>query len=1193
FELTSERNNLIKDNENNKAIIDSLIEFIIEKGIEIARLTDKCDYEALEFLLPANDLYMLDKEYSFSSKLKSKIKKYEVFPSINDYYISLNDNTKYTDNNWHRLLNKKTFSNLLKVCDDEKIKKYIKDNLIGFYSDSEFVNLINNDADEYVSNRVIAKIIALYHEQYRYSKIAPNILIDREGNRILDDSYKVFNNPEFLFDLPEWSQLRFINKSLETELRTIWGNCSIRTLVDYLSNYGCDEYSFDKVIKELVSQCKEDSEKTKSLIKWLFVTWKNNNQQFASSLSNVDVKTIDRNGDIIGCSKCYFGKEYDNLVGERIINNIDNPIYLACLPDLDLNGETAALVKPFFKQLGVKEYPIIESIELDIDERKEYIVYNSKYYPTLYSDRKEALTHEELFYYQQLIKVDKIRDIEKILSNSDFEDILYWILNDKDLYDCITSSNEKSDNSLMRGYPYRKLDYRYVKKEQMKSWLHRVFLEYVWLPTMSGRKVNSYNCTIASHKLSPIIEVLLVDYEKMNSMLQRNCKKEIDVLFEKIGIADDIVDLPKEKIYDILHRLPEIDNDFTLGKKIYTQLNLFYKDDKINKLITDNKKYEEFKKNGKVLAETNKKYSYVPLNQVYYVGKKVYSDDVLDHYPKLALNRRIGDSKVEKIFCVQSILKIGNVKVDNIVEHELNAEYQRDFQKLLPYIYAKRLEFDQKNKELNILKKSNIFLASDATTKYTIGDVVKQGQLKDYELIYSLSEKIAYIKIPSAIATIDSLKNEMAFISSVAEVITTMIDVDGDKDSFTIILRSHSIKEVEDYFKSNGDETLSIVNLSKEKFDSMIDLKDEFINALVQTTQQDESIIINLVAEILGVSFDYQILNSTNNYDLLKKLFNNLSIDAQDYNKYAYENINLNGYYKDKFLSIKQKYRNKYMSYIANRIINDNGTFEEFESEKKAYDFLDLSCDNSFNFDVIDKFEKALSITISELEKFEDDFVSISKQIVRYKEKNAAKNDDSTDKKSSKEIVINYKELNEQIKNETTNKSSSPELESLKTSDNHHAKGSNNGGSYNNHQNEVNELHGFIAESKVYHTLLAKNGEIGSVEWISGNAQKAGIRNDGNDSLGYDIMYSDHKGIHYVEVKGSKSNIIEFKLTKNEFDFAERNKNQYELWFVPIDEQKKPGEPLELGNILLFSNGETFFKNSRFNVEQSEFKIRA
>ena len=73
------------------------------------------------------------------------------------------------------------------------------DNRINFYSDEEITNLINLDADEYVQNQSNTKLIELYCEQYRNFQVAPNILSDNDGNRITDNSIKVFNNPENIF----------------------------------------------------------------------------------------------------------------------------------------------------------------------------------------------------------------------------------------------------------------------------------------------------------------------------------------------------------------------------------------------------------------------------------------------------------------------------------------------------------------------------------------------------------------------------------------------------------------------------------------------------------------------------------------------------------------------------------------------------------------------------------------------------------------------------------------------------------------------------------------------------------------------------------------------------------------------------------------------------------------------------------
>ncbi len=1190
FDLTSERNGLIKDNENNRILIDILIDFILEKGTLIAGVSATSNYEALKFLIPASDLYFLDKEYNFTEKIKNRAKKYKIFPSINGKYISIDDAPKYSDRDFAGILNPDTFSNVLKICDDERIKKFLTNECkIGFYNDIDFVNLVNKDAEEYVSDKKYIRLIELYCDAYNESKIAPNILIDNDNIRIDDNSIKVFINPSNSFSLPEWGKLRFINKDLENKLRSSFNNCTIRQLLEKLEKFGCDEYSFDRIVRELTNQCKDDKQKVKSLLFWLFTTWKNNDQKFYSSLTNIDIKIITKNNEIIGCSKCYFGNEYNNAVGERIINCTHEPFFIANVNDLGFENESPELLKVFLKQLGVREYPHIELCELRAEQFDEYINYNSKYYSTLYTDKNEALTHTMLFsQYDKSIKVDSIREIDSILSNASFNDIIYWILNDNELYAHITNGNEISDDAVMKGYPPKKQDARYVKKDQMKSWLHKKFLEYKWLPTVSGKKVNAYDLTIAQHKLSPIVEVLAIDYEKLNNLFNRNSKKDIEALLEKIEVADDIVNLSKEKIYDILLNLPNLDKDCSLGKKIYTQLNLFYKDDKLNKLITDNKKYEEFKKNGKVLAEKNGELKYLPVSDVYYVGKKIYSDDILDDFPKLALNRRVGDPKVEKMFCVQSIRKIGNIEVCDMCMHSLNDAYQKEYLRILPYIYAKRIDYDNKNKELNILKKSKICLVTNAKTIYHIGDKEKCGKLKDYEVIYANNEKIAYIKIPDFIKTIEELKKEMSFISSISEVITTMIDVDGDKDAFTIILRCQNIKEIEDYFKGNGDDTLSIVNLAKEKFSASIDSKEEFWAALSQTTS------INLELLRKESMIDYENINSLENASLIIELFSKLNIDVSDYNKYAYEPIDLIPFFHHELMRLKNEYRNKYLLFVVKNIIDTHGTKTSFENKRNEYDFNEIQVSNHIGINVVDLFEEKIGIKLNVLDKLEGNYLDLLSSLRNehddLTESIPNTNTATPDKQTT---LIDFEELNKTIAGETSDDSIKVEIIANPTIKRDSYQTKHKPKTHGEATQQSKDYDGFVAESKVYNVLTNRIKDNGSVEWVSGNAQKAGKISQGDDSLGYDLKYSDSNGTHYVEVKGSSSNLIEFNLTKNEFEFADKNKDFYELWFVFIGDDKKPETPIELGNIMKFENGESFFSNSRFSVEQSEFKIRA
>ena len=311
FELTSERNGLVKDNHLNKLLLDELIDFIGEKGEELAQNTNKCDYDALRFLLPSESLGQLDKEYSFTSKLKEKIKEYKVFPTISEEYISISESPKYSCRRFDEILLPSTCHTLLKHAPDEYIVDYISESGIKFYSDKELVKLINQDAQHYVDSNLNAELIALYYETfisaYPYSQVAPKLLTDSKGNLILDENVKIFDNPAQRFDLPEWSKMYFLNSELEITLSKRLRTQG-RNLTDKLKSFNVVEYSFNRVLAELVSQSKEDLEKTKGTLAWLYEYWEQNNRAFPSGFGNTDIRIVSRNSEIVGISKCYIGK---------------------------------------------------------------------------------------------------------------------------------------------------------------------------------------------------------------------------------------------------------------------------------------------------------------------------------------------------------------------------------------------------------------------------------------------------------------------------------------------------------------------------------------------------------------------------------------------------------------------------------------------------------------------------------------------------------------------------------------------------------------------------------------------------------------------------------------------------------------------------------------------------------------------
>ena len=1189
FELTSERNRLVKDNLFNKMILDRLIDFIGEIGEGLVYDSDKCDYEALRFLLPSESLGQLDREYNFTSRLKEKIREYKIFPTISEEYISISESPKYSPCRFDEVLLPSTCHTLLKHAPDEYIADYISESGIKFYSDKELVELINQDAQYYVDTDLNAELIALYYETfisvYPYSQVAPKLLTDSKGNLILDENVKIFDNPTQRFDLPEWSNICFINQELEQKL-TQRLNLQGRLLTDKLKPFHIVRYEFERVLGELIAQSKADIEKTKSTIAWLYDYWNKNAHDFPSKLTNVEVRIISRDNEIVQASKCYMGNEYGNDVGERITVCLDDAKYIAAPCELALEIYNLEDLKAFLLCIGVKKYPSIEIVKLNYQERADYIRYNSEMYPQVFDKYNNCYKYDELFYqYDKEISVSYIKGIDKIILNVDFTDIICWLLDDRDLYNCVVNKNEVSDLAVMKGRPYRAQFPREVKKYYMRSWLRKVFTEEKWLPTQRGCKSAVDNCTLTTHKLSPIVEVLDVDYNQLIALSGRS-RKEIELLFENLGIVEDIVDLAPQKIYEILLGLYTNKTEPAVTKQIYTKLNLKYKAETIGGLINNNPMYEKFKSEGGVLAELNGEYVYLPVGDVYYVDKKIYSEDILKNYPLLVLGKRAGASKIQKMFCVQPIQATSEIEVE-YEEHDLNAAYQKEFQRSLPYIYAKRIAVDSKNKEFHALRSAKIILVKDALSLYKIGDDQQQGMLQDYELIYK--DKVAYIKIPMCIRSINELKESVKFRGAVAEVITTILDVDGDKDAFLIILACKSTKEAEDYFIENGDDDLSTVNLAKAKFSEQIDRKAEFWNAVenaLGAEKIDQSHYIDLMTD-----FDYTNLNCFSNCACIIKLFKKIGINVEHYNQYAFEIIDLQPYYKDKLRQIKQTYREKYFIYLLEK----SGRIKtklDFEEIKQNYDEATLVAPNSVDVQLEKIFENNFGVSISDLNGIGGSLDELLKRL----------NDESQEALTSTPTVIaptastievNYKELNDQIASNTNAKSKKGGLSALSTTTSKSVGSKKKSGTYDSTTTKAKEENGFIAESKVYHTLCTRIGSKGSVVWVSGNGYRASENQGGDDSLGYDIWYSDENGKkHYVEVKGSTSENVEFILTKNELEFAEQHAEEYEIWYVRIVD-KQPTIPYELGNLLLLGEEETFFNNSKFAVENSEFRIRA
>ncbi|MBO6284909.1 MAG: hypothetical protein J6O18_01170, partial [Bacilli bacterium] len=278
-----------------------------------------------------------------------------------------------------------------------------------------------------------------------------------------------------------------------------------------------EEYSFDKVVASLNKQCVSPKQ-VLDLLKWLYQTWLSRNQTFPSALGKTDVRTLTREGTIVSVSDCYFGSEYGRVVEERIAAIVEEkPFFLAAQKDLGIQGD-AGLFMRFMETLSAKRFPEIQSKNLYGSELSCYLDYNKKTMSQLSLDNGGVISSEAFeSYIGKSVMVDTIDNIQNVLGQCSFEDVVYWILHDKSLADHIYSDHEVSGLSNIAGKAPRARWSSITKvcPSSMRSYLRKAFTQTPWIPTESGKKVTCDKASFTKYSLSPILETIHIDYEKI------------------------------------------------------------------------------------------------------------------------------------------------------------------------------------------------------------------------------------------------------------------------------------------------------------------------------------------------------------------------------------------------------------------------------------------------------------------------------------------------------------------------------------------------------------------------------------------------------------------------------------------------------------------------------------------------------
>jgi hypothetical protein len=373
FELTQDRNQLVNDTEgHNEFLTGELSELLIETALEISK-NGEVNYLPLKILnIDFEKIDSVLQKFNFKELLIEKIKASNVFPSINDIYISYKDNPVFYDSPVASIVKGDDVSNLMPICEDESVISFLKTFSLFHYTVSKFISIISERVLN-IEIPVLAKLICYFLEYEPYRKeLNSNTIktseldeffIDSEMN-VINWSSNIFIQPQnkIEFKLPKSLNISFLNQDLVNALLLELTIDNVEALLTKLDAFGIKNYSFIEIAETLIKHFnsieKIEKKDVVELHTFLFQLFKNelgNNEQSTLS-SGINIPVISSNKKIGNANSLYFGKYYGNNISDQIFK-YDKSKLLARPSEFGLGDLNSDDLKAYFKWIGIAELP--------------------------------------------------------------------------------------------------------------------------------------------------------------------------------------------------------------------------------------------------------------------------------------------------------------------------------------------------------------------------------------------------------------------------------------------------------------------------------------------------------------------------------------------------------------------------------------------------------------------------------------------------------------------------------------------------------------------------------------------------------------------------------------------------------------------------------------------------------------------
>jgi hypothetical protein len=184
--------------------------------------------------------------------------------------------------------------------------------------------------------------------------------------------------------------------------------------------------------------------------KWFYIVYKSLDEKIKESKQK-DFYLLNRQGDILGAKNLFIGKEYDNVVCENLLCQIEPKRFVADAQILGLDNNNVLEVGEFLSWLGTNTYPEIVIKEVNTLEKNAYLEYvkASLEFPIIIGNdcRYTSLGAFNEEYKSSVMKVAQIELFDAILESVPTRFILDWFINDEKISSIIDKGFEVTSKS--------------------------------------------------------------------------------------------------------------------------------------------------------------------------------------------------------------------------------------------------------------------------------------------------------------------------------------------------------------------------------------------------------------------------------------------------------------------------------------------------------------------------------------------------------------------------------------------------------------------------------------------------------------------------------------------------------------------------------------------------------------------------